>query len=261
MKLSILLSLFLTLPVFAYIPPTKVILEKTVENAGTTAYQIEKEIRFSNPEIPVLKETWYIENDRAMRLTVSPATGAGPRLTILYTGNAKTILISGSRTSTRILDEMSERFFHFHRTENFIQALSALHILTTTQGNLDLARLNRSQGVVNFGIGHPTDEGAKASSPYIWIDQDAFVIRKIRFNEDTELLANNYQIFPKGLNYPMITRLDWDQEKVKMTTLSVTMVKKFPPTVFQPTALEDSSAFLTSMSRWKPVSEFYSRFR
>ena len=126
---------------------------------------------------------------------------------------------------------------------------------------MDLAKLSRSQGVVNFGIGKPTEEGSKSFAPFIWIDQDAFVVRQIRFDDGAELTANLYQGFPKGLNYPMLTSLTWSDQKVRINTLSVTMVKKFQPAVFQANQLEDSKPFQQNFSRWNQVVEFYKRFR
>lgn len=265
MKLISVLLLF-SVQVFAYIPPTRIILEKTVENSGSAAYQIEKEVRFSNPEIPNLKETWYIENDRTMRLTVTPLVPAQPgvvqpKFTALYLGNVKYVLWGANKEAGKISDEMTEKLFHFRRTDNFVQYLNQLHILTASQGNLDLARLNRSQGVVNFGLGKPTEEGSKMLAPYLWIDQDAFLIRKIRYDDSAEMTANLYQVFPKGLSYPMLTTLTWGDQKVRVNTLSVSMIKKFQPTVFQANQLEDSKPFQQNFSRWNAVIEFYKRFR
>lgn len=259
------LLLFFSLNAFAYIPPTRIILEKTAENAGTASYQIEKEIRFSNPEIPALKETWFIENDRAMKLVVTPLVSqpgiVQPKFTALYVNGVKYVYWGSAKEAGKIPEEMVERLFHFRRTENLIQHLAQLRVLNSTQGNLDLSKLNRSQGVVTFGIGKATDDGNRGSSPYVWIEQDAFVIKKVRYSSDTEMTANNYQIYPKGLNYPLVTHLSWADQKVRMNTLSVTMVKKFPPSTFQSAQLEDSKPFQQNFSKWNAVTEFYKRFR
>lgn len=253
----------------AYIPSTRVILEKTVENSGSASYQIEREVRFSNAEIPTLKETWYIENDRTMRLTVVPISGpittqlglTNAKLTILYLNGTRYTFTGTSKESSKVPEEMLERLFHFRRTDHFAQLLAQLRVLSGTQGNLDLAKLNRSQGVVNFGIGRPTEEGNKPVSPYIWIEQDAFVIRKLRFSDEAEVTASQYQIYPKGLLYPGLMNLSWADQKVKLATSNVIMTKKFQPTVFQVSSLEDSRAFQTGFSRWNAVTEFYQRFR
>ena len=265
MKLISIL-LLVSAQAFAYIPPTRTILEKTVENTGSAAYQIEKEVRFSNPEIPSLKETWYIENDRTMRLTVTPLVAAQPgviqpKFTALYLGGVKYVMWGANKEAGKVSEEMTERLFHFRRTENLVQYLYQLHILNVAQGNLDFARLNRSQGVVNFGLGKPTEEGSKSLAPYIWIDQDGFVIRKIRFDDNAEMTANLYQVFPKGLSYPMLTTLTWGDQKVRVNTISVSMIKKFQPTVFQATQLEDSKPFQQNFAKWNAVIEFYKRFR
>lgn len=267
MGIMILASLliFFSTQVFAYIPPTRVILEKTSDNAGSASYQIEKEVRFANAEIPVMKETWSVESDRTMRLTVTPLVASQPgvvrpEFTALYVGGVKYIVWGNTKETGKVPEEMTERLFHFKRAENLIQYLNQLHILSSAQGNLDLARLNRSQGVVTFGLGKPSD-GATGWSPYLWIEQDAFVIRKVRFSENTELIANNYQASPKGLNYPMVTHLNWADQKVRMTTLSVNLVKKFPTTTFQSAQLKDAKPFQQAFSRWNEVIEFYKRFR
>ncbi len=257
--------IFLSSVSYAYIPPTRVILEKVSDNAGKAFYQVERNVRFSNPEIPILHESWSVESERALRLTVTPITRAGdaplPKLTFLYVKGLKYWNSNGSKVTGKISDEMLERFFHFKHSENLIQLLKQLGIISTAQGNLDLARLNRSQGVVTYGIGRPTDAGSRPTSPYLWVGQDTFLIRKIRFSENTELIANDYENFPKGLSYPMILHLNWSDQKVKMNTLSVSLVKKFKPTVFQSSQLEDIRPFENAFSRWSEVIEFYKRFR
>ena len=58
---------------FASIPPTRMILQRTVENAGTGAYVVEQEVQIPNGAEPLLlKETWTIESDRSMKVTVVP---------------------------------------------------------------------------------------------------------------------------------------------------------------------------------------------
>jgi hypothetical protein len=265
MKLISVLIL-ISVQAFAYIPPTRVILDKTVENSGSSSYQIEKEIHFSNPEIPPLKETWYIENDRTMRLTVQPLVAAQPgviqpKFTVLYTGGLKYVLWGTAKEAGKMPEEMTERLFHFRRTDSFVQYLNQVHVLNSSQGNLDLSKLARSQGVVNFGIGKPTEEGSRSPAPYLWIEQDAFLVRKIRFEDGAEMTANLFQVYPKGLSYPNLMSLTWADQKVRMNTLSVTMVKKFQPAVFQANQLEDSKPFQQTFSKWNVVIEFYKRFR
>src|SRR3989344_5870049 len=66
--------LILLAPVFAlaYIPPTRMILQRTAENSGSGVYAIEQEVQFNNVQDSLfLKETWLIENDRTMRVTVT----------------------------------------------------------------------------------------------------------------------------------------------------------------------------------------------
>lgn len=245
----------------AYVPNTRMILQRTVENSGSGAYQIEKEIKFSNPEIPTLRETWQLENERTIRLTVTPVgVRPAPKLTILIAGGQKHVLNAGHKESTRIPVENAERMFHFRGTDNFVQYLNNIEVLNSTAGNLDLARLNRSQGVVNYGLGRPTEAGSDSTVPYIWIEQDRFVIRKVRFESKAEVMADQFQSYAKGLNYPDLVTVSWNDQKVRMTTLSVSL-KKFTPQTFQSAQLEDSKDFNAAFAKWSVVSEFYKRFR
>ncbi len=260
--MKVILTLVLwALTAQAYIPPTRTILQKTVENSGRASYKIVKEVRFSNSELPTLKETWLIQNERTFRLTVSPqGIPSAPQLDILYVGGQKYIMSQGHRESFKIPLEHAERPFHYRRTENFVQYLHSLQILSGVTGHLDLARLNRSQGVVNYGLGRPTEANDDRLAPYLWIEQDQFVIRKIRFNSKTELMASRYQKQPRQLVHPNLIVVSWDDQKARVSTLSVSTAK---PTAkdFQSSQLADSRAFFETTSHWNSIVEFYKRFR
>lgn len=245
---------------FAYIPPTRMILQRTTDNSGDGAYQIEKEVNFNNPEIPVFKETWQLESERLLRLTVTPVGMPSAKLTILYAGGQKHVQYGTQKETTRIPFENAERIFHFRTPDNFIQYLNNIGVLTTTAGNLDLAKLSRSQGVVNYGLGKQTEAGSSSLAPYLWIEQDRFVVRKVRFESGAELTADLFQTYAKGLYHPSLINVDWADQKVRITTNSV-VLKKFTPQTFQSNQLEDSQNFNTSFSKWSQVLEFYKRFR
>ncbi len=257
----VLFALLFGLSAQAYVPTTRMILQRCVENSGTGSYQIEKEVRFSNPEIPAFREIWQIENERTLRLTVTPVgVQPAPKLTILYSGGQKHVLYGQQKETTRIPYENAERIFHFRGTDNLVQYLNNLQILTGTAGNLDLARLNRSQGVINYGLGKPTEAGSDKLAPYLWIEQDRFIVRKLRFDSKAELVADQFQSYSKGLQYPGQISITWGDQKARTTTSSV-VLRKFTPQTFQSSQIEDSQNFNSSMSRWSAVLEFYKRFR
>lgn len=246
---------------FAYIPPTRMILQRTTDNSGEGAYQIEKEVNFNNPEIPVFKETWQLESEKLLRLTVTPVgVQPAPKLTILYAGGQKHVQYGSKKETTRIPLEHAERLFHFRTPDNFILYLNNLGVLTTSSGNLDLAKLSRSQGVVNYGLGKPTEAGSSSNEPYLWIEQDRFVVRKLRFESGAELTADQFQNYAKGLYHPSLVNVTWGDQKVRISTNNVSL-KKFPAPTFQAAKLEDSQNFNTSFSKWSQVLEFYKRFR
>lgn len=260
MKLILALT-FVCLNAQAYIPATRVILQKTTENSGSTSYKIEKEVRFSSSEIPTFRETWLIQSERAMKVTVVPVgIQPAPKLTILYVSGQKYLLNESQKEVSRIPSENAERLFHFQNTDNFIQYLNNLNILTGVTGNLDLARLNRSQGVINYGIGRVTEAEEHRLSPYLWIEQDRFVVRKLRFDSETELTADQFQTHTRGLYHPNLITVTWGDQKARVNTLSVSR-QKLGTSDFQSAKLEDSKDFNTTFARWNAVLEFYKRFR
>ena len=131
----VLATLFLIQMAYAYVPPTRMILQRTVENAGDGTYQIEKEVHFSNPDIPTFRGIWQVENERAMKLTVIPVgVQPAPKLTILYTGVQKEILYGAKKETTRVPTENVERLFHFpsNTLDKIISVATAATIETTT---------------------------------------------------------------------------------------------------------------------------------
>ena len=71
MRWIFLIVILISQSVWAYIPPTRIILSRVSENAGNGTYIIEQEVQMSVGIEPIyLKETWVVENERTLRLTV-----------------------------------------------------------------------------------------------------------------------------------------------------------------------------------------------
>ena len=245
----------------AYIPPTRVIFQKLTENSGAGGYEIVKEVHFNNPEAFPLKETWKIENERMFKVTVEPLSAAKKgKMQILYVNGQKAIISNQKKEISKLPIEHAERLFHFRNVENLAAYFTNLQVLSGASGNLDLARLNRAQGVITYGLGKKTAENSNSLLPYLWIEQDRFVIRKVRFENGTEVLTEAFQTYPKGLYHPQEINLKWADKSARIKTISVTL-KKWPADTFQIKTLEDSQNFVSDQLVDATSQEFYKRFR
>jgi hypothetical protein len=284
MRLS---ALFVTLIIclfsqisLAYIPPTKMILQRVAENSGSGTYTIEQEVQLSVGLEPIyLKETWVVENERNMRLTVTGTKDLKDlvKLQFVYTGGQKWRLRDGRREASKIPEEFTERYFHIRSTENLIAYLQQLKILPSLSGRKSVpkkgedfkyesepfVRLGRSEGTISYAFGSPTPPDQKVLNPGLWVEQDQFLIRKIRFPTQAEVTAENFAPFARGLNFPKLRTIQWNQNTVYVRLLNVAGKSAAGPQAFQAASLEVPYTVknLPNASAQTLIEEFYSRFR
>lgn len=279
--LPLITMFFLPVVTFAYIIPTRTILQKTSENAGTGIYAIEQEIQFSNGEENLtVKETWLIDNDRTMRLTVTGGKELQNsfRLQFIYNGAQKWSLVNNNRKNEKTPDEFLEKYLNFRNPEIFANTLAHNKIVPAnaflkkalprsgTEMKYDpesWVRLSRTGGVVNYALGIATPVDQELGSPGIWIEQDQFVVRKLRLPTQVEMIANNYNQFAKGLYYPRSRTIRWGNNTVTIRLISASARPQAAVSLFQPTSLDQNLKWegLEDLPAKEVVTEFYSRFR
>nr|HRO68220.1 hypothetical protein [Pseudobdellovibrionaceae bacterium] len=117
----------------AYIPPTRMIIERTAENAGSGSYTIEQEVQFSNgTDVLTLRETWEVDRGQSLKVTVSGVRDLKDKMRaqILYAGGQKWSLTpSGKRESTRIPADFTERLFHWRDLNTAAAQLTAMKLI------------------------------------------------------------------------------------------------------------------------------------
>lgn len=266
---------------WASILPTRTILQKTSENTGAGIYAIEQEVKFSNGEDTLeIKETWLIDSDRTMRLTVSGGKDLQNsfKLQYLYTGGQKWSLVGGTRKSEKTPDEFLEKYLNFRNPESFANNLVALKIIPAQAmakkplvkvGNdfkresEPWVRFARTGGVVNYAFGTPSPSEQEAGNPGIWIEQDYFLIRKLRLPTQVEMSASNYNQFSKGLFYPRARTIRWGSNTVTIRLISASPRPQSAISLFQPSSLDSTIKWegLNEMPAKDVVTEFYTRFR
>lgn len=281
-KFIFILTLFLFKICQAYIPPSKMILQRLVDNSGAGTYVIEQEVQFTGAAEPIyLKETWVVENEKNMRVTVTGTKDLkdSVRLQIIYSGGQKWWLKNKSREGQGIPNEFLERIFHYRSVESLGQTFFSLGLLPQTDflhkkinakkvedfknEPEAFVRLSRSEGVVNYAFGKPTPPDQKEANAGLWIEQDQFNIRKIRLQNQIELTAENYANFSKGLMFPKSRSLHWDNQVVNFKLLSLSSRPNLSNNFFQPTNLDVEYTLegLSGNGIKEVVEEFYSRFR
>jgi hypothetical protein len=280
LALTVLLS---SAAAYASILPTRSILQKTAENSGNGIYAIEQEVQFTvGEEVMTVKESWLIENDRTMRLTVTGAKElqGGLRMQFVYGGGQKSFLQGNSRKNESIPNEFLEKFFNFRSSEIFANNLVQNKIIPAGGFNKkNLARVtpggefkhepeswvrySRTGNAVNYAFGTPTPSEQDSSNPGLWIEQDQFVIRKLRLPSGVEVTADNYSQFAKGLSYPRQRTIRWGNQTANVRLISASTRPVSAVGMLQPSSLEVSQKLdgLEGKAAKSAILEFYSRFR
>lgn len=263
-----MIHLFFSLLAFAYIPPTSMILKRACENSGVATYAIEQELQTNLGEDTLSwKESWIIENERTMRLTVSSpkdSTLGSWSVQYVYSGGQRWNMNSSRRTeSQKIPDDFIERWFHFRNPENMYQHMLAQKILLKSDNKESNLRLARSMDVVNYAFGEPTPESSEELKPGLWIEQDQFLVRKLRLGSRAEVTAENYAPYAKALQFPKLRVVTWKGHSIQIKTLSIVARSNVAPHLFQASSLDQSTSIdgLQNLELKKTIEEFYTRFR
>lgn len=242
----------------AFIPPAKMIFERLVENNGIGNYQIELELQFLQGSEPlVVRETWVSEGEKGILLIAHGQGSLKDRFhyQAVYAGGMKWT----SQGSTKIPAEMAERPFHLRTIDSltqWMQNAGALPSNWVTEKS-SLSRLSRAGGVVNYLFQAPN---SSALSPSVWIEQDQFVLRKVRWPTQSELLVEDSGSYSRNFQYPHLRTLSWETQSVQIKTLSVVgkvsmskplQTQQIPPAVWPK---EDSTS-------QENLQQFYQRFR
>jgi hypothetical protein len=259
----------------AYIPHSSTIANRTAKNSGKGLYVIEQEVRFRTASDPViLRERWVVENGETMRLNVSsPKAGAdGARFEAFYREGKRIApdLQGGVRTSS-LSPEFLEGFFHSRSGRGLLGAIVRAKIAPATIlrekpkfNNLNQVthqrephvRLGRSGGVVAWVFGEATPADSTKLYPGAWIEQDMFVVRKVRFPSEAEVVADRHNVYGGSIRFPRVRTLSWGNHSAEIHVLSI---KPVSAQQAQLSGTPDAKA--ANLPDLEQVREFYSRFR
>lgn len=274
--IKLLLPLLFSLPAWAYIPEYALIANRTADQHGRGAYQIEQDVTFRrDAEAYTVKETWTVLGENNLRVTLE-GKGALRGLvqgTILFEGSQKTFTDGTSFKNQRLGDDWLEPLLHFRSGKYLRSRLVNLKVTPaealrdrpplSSEGApkyepVSFIRLSRTGGAVNYAIGISPSVGA---GPTLWIEQDNFVVRKFKGPTQSQLKADNYAKFEDGLWYPRTLTYTFGNFSVTTNVTSVKFLGKLAPSDnrFKSASLTAGSAL--KLPDVDGLREFYSRFR
>ncbi len=268
----------------AYVPSSKTIAARVARNNGKGLYAIEQDVQFrTGSETATVRERWIVEDGETMRLWVSSTTGTPARFDAVYRDGKRTAPdFSGGIHTSPISSEFTERYSHVRTANDLLRSLVHASVLpqsflkdrshfTLARENAEtkaelagepLVRLGRSGGVVNYVFGEPTPTDVNKNLPGIWIEQDAFVLRRLRFPSQAELTANQYGLQAGNIRFPNQRIITWGDHTAVIRLISVKSVDaKSAASVLNPASITTPEAKAAKLPDQNQVKEFYSRFR
>ncbi|MES2965731.1 MAG: hypothetical protein V4760_17750 [Bdellovibrionota bacterium] len=265
----------------AYVPSSRTIVGRLVRNVGKGIFAIEQDVNFRTVgEGLTLRERWVVENGESMRLTVlSPQANAqSVRLDVLYKdGKRLGPDMKGGFKSTAMPAESIEPFFHARSSKGFLDAITrsglvpssfpvarpAFNVNAKTQPPVTpeaFVRLGRVAGAVAYVFGEPTPAESPKAMPGVWIEQDAFLLRKLRFPSEAEVTADRHSA-QAGLRFPRTRVVTWGSNTAEIRVVSVKSLS-----AAQAASFLNQNSFQADLKNARlptdeQVKEFYSRFR
>lgn len=264
----------------AYIPPSRTIFEKLIANSGSGTYQLEFDVEFQNGGEPlILRETWIVDGDQSLRVRVSGVGAMAGRVQIdsLYAAGQKWTRKGGQNSAVGLPREFFERIFHLRQIDNVPPVMAALGLQLApvlekkpVPRKSDefrytpepLVRFARTGGIVAWAYGESAPSDGARRPGGLWIEQDQFVVRRLRFPESAEVIASDHESYPRGLRFPRQRIVRWGGHEVSLRLLSAT-TKQGSNKELQPSSITESRPLenLDDLPAKQAILEFYQRFR
>lgn len=263
----------------AYIPQSRTIIGRLARNQGKGAYQIDQEVEFKTadaaPGTPgetfKVRERWIVDGGSSLRLSVS---GNGAKFEAVYRGRTRVAPdFKGGWSNANASTEFLEPFFHTRTSVDLIRLMTQAGLVSNSFARERApfnpnaknpypqepnVRLGRVDGVITYAFGIPVvgDE----NKPGVWIEQDSFLLKKLRFPSNAEMVASQHTVYDSSLKFPKERKITWNG---RLATVRVLSVKSIPAPQAQKllasTTLSANDAREANLP--DAAKEFYSRFR
>ncbi|MCB0411517.1 MAG: hypothetical protein KDD22_03270 [Bdellovibrionales bacterium] len=280
-SLFLIISLLMPSLAWSYIPDYHMILSRVAENHGRGAYVIDQEVILPGENAPLhIKEQWIIKDEYSMAVLLE---GQGPLKNlvngqIVYDQNNKYFTFGSGVQRITLNSDWWMPFFHFRFSKNIKSKIVALKMAPASSlqerkftgtpqspaySNQEFLRLSRTGGVVNYAIGAPTPADSSKSFSGLWIEQDQFVVRKIRLPSQALVVADDYSRYSRQQSLPKEIKVNWDNSQAQILVTQVKSISNTDPRMKMLSAksLTSSKNIALKMPEVPILREFYQRFR
>jgi hypothetical protein len=252
------------------------ILDKLIENNTTGPILYEQEVAISGfGSTATLKETWYVENENVMAVLVQGERELKDKVqfVIQYSGKRRTSSASFIKASENISSDFFEPIFFMKSQQKMMPYIINTGVVgpeiqssSNFQKQKELfvhtpepfVRLGRMAGVVAYVISGST--GIDAKQPGLWIEQDQFLLRRIRNAKKTEMSIEKWGNYTRGWKLPKERSFVWEDK-----TAAVKMLEARVPQTNMKSLIAKVQEIRSTdyeSSKEKPlVEEFYLKLR
>jgi hypothetical protein len=267
-----LMSFFLGSSAWAHIPKMNTILTKVAANSGGTNGLIIKRTVTLKEDNVTAEELWHIANADLMKVDVSGTNSDGSKYSfdILYKdGKRVTSTTSGGLKSFQLSGEFYEPLLHYRSMRALLSKLISMQLVPTWAGSPaqeNFITLDRLKGSLVYVLGAGEAKNTQAP-PQLWIEQDSFVIRKVRLGSQIEVEFDNIKNYGKEdekgrpaqpkIYQPDLQTIYWKNTTVLVQNTSVQLV---PVAKITP-LFKMEKAGVAQLPENVNLKEFYSRFR
>ena len=273
------LVLFVSHSAFAYILKPHTILNKTAENLGKGLYEFKQDLVLTQNGINiVVQEQWYI-TDAGIMFVNAKAPGFAYQAAYqnsqkIYRSNlqASSRKNLGSdffdtwfaqRSSAQLAKQMQQsNILNYNILNNPRSWLQAGKTVYQPDSNIKLSRAGEGPAYL-FAMGK-TNNTAQAA---IWIEQDQFLIRKIRSTSGAEFTADNYEK-ASGVAWPKIKNIYFKDLKANMRvksfvkrTATPEIQKQINGQIFLSKEMLSADPSESNEEKIQILQSFYSKFR
>jgi hypothetical protein len=265
----------------AYVPPLSTILSRTTDNHGKGFARITQNVIFTQKNSSyIVKETWLVDGAQRMLLIASGQNDLGQKFQFqsYYNGlNRHFVDASGARKVSKVGEDWLEDFFFHRSSDGMIARMHALKMIpaealrrqpdvynlkNVTHPVESFLRLARTGGKVAFAISSVQPTSDEPKDPTLWIEQDGFVVLKVRMPSSATASASDYKSYSDNFQFAGQKEIMWGTNRVLINT---TKVETFPRTHSIGKDLSINTPSTTTGVLLLPaidgIQDFYSRFR
>jgi hypothetical protein len=279
-KFLILMVFLVSAQASAYLIGSKLVFDRVSTQHGKGAYTIEQEVTFhEGADTFQVRENWLVGDGGNMRVYV---TGNGIKIFRLLKKKRIFWIDGGSERAdnesvdyfmspllTRSPNELKREFVRWGvLPEEALRDRPVVRDLKQINNETEnFVRLARVAGTTCYAYGQPEPVVSQGPLlPGVWIEQDAFVMRKLRSPSGAEFVGNDYAPYSKNLWYPRNQLISFDNHTISIRVLSVNSVEltndrkgQLEPSWIR--GHSDANAIWPKNNLVGVIQEFYKRFR